>query len=80
MCWAEALKREKETLRPRKDLTDLPSLAKQIGREEGITEAELRSGSRKKEISKARRRFCQWAVVKLEKDRKLRASFKKINH
>jgi uncharacterized protein YijF (DUF1287 family) len=27
--------------------------------------AELRSGSRKKRISKARRRFCQLAVVKL---------------
>jgi uncharacterized protein YijF (DUF1287 family) len=59
------LKREKETLRLRKNLTDLPCLARQIGREEGITEAELRSGSRKKEVSKARRRFCQWAVVKL---------------
>ena len=44
---------------------DLPSLERQIGREEGITEAELRSGSRKKEVSKARRRFCQLAVVKL---------------
>jgi uncharacterized protein YijF (DUF1287 family) len=59
------LKREKETLRLREHFTDLPSLARQIGREEGITEAELRSGSRKKRISKARRRFCQLAVVKL---------------
>ena len=64
MRWTEALKREKETLRLRKNLTDLPSLARQIGRDEGIREAELRSGSRKKEISKARRRFCQLAVVK----------------
>jgi hypothetical protein len=72
------LKREKETLRLRKNLTDLPSLAKQIGREEGIAEAELRLGSRQKEVSKARRRFCQWAVVKLEKDRKFCARFEKI--
>jgi uncharacterized protein YijF (DUF1287 family) len=65
MCWAEALKREKETLRLRETLTDLRALARQIGREEGITEMELRSGRRKKEISKARRRFCELAVVKL---------------
>ena len=63
--WDEVNEREKETLRLRRNLTDLPSLARQIGREEGITEAELRSGSRRKKISKARRRFCQWAVVKL---------------
>ena len=37
----------------------------QIVRDEGLTEAELRSGSRKKKISKARRLFCQLAVVKL---------------
>jgi len=45
-----------------KNLTDLPSLAREIGREEGIKEAELRSGNRKKRISKARRRFCQLAA------------------
>jgi hypothetical protein len=61
----EVNEREKETLRLREHLTDLPSLARQIGREEGITEAELRSGSRNKKISKARRRFGQLAVVKL---------------
>jgi hypothetical protein len=59
------LKREKETLRLRKTLTDLRALAREIGREEGITETELRSGSRKKKVSKALRRFCQLAVVKL---------------
>jgi hypothetical protein len=59
------LKREKETLWLSRNLTDLPSSARQIGREEGITEAELRSGSRKKKLSKARQRFCQLAVVKL---------------
>ena len=46
-------------------LTDLPCLAREIGRDEGLTEPELRAGSRKKEISKARRRFCQLSVVKL---------------
>lgn len=61
----EANEREKETLRLRANLTDLASLARQIVRDEGITEAELRSGSRKNKISKARRRFCQLAVVKL---------------
>ncbi|MFH1351176.1 MAG: hypothetical protein ABII26_09590 [Pseudomonadota bacterium] len=61
----EVNEREKETLRLRANLTDLVSLAKQIGREEGITEAELRSGGRKKKISKARRRFCELAVVKM---------------
>ena len=46
-------------------MTGLPCLARQIGRDEGLTEADLRSGSRKKKVSKARRRFCQLAVVKL---------------
>ena len=64
MRWAEALRREKETLRLRKTLMDLPSLAREVGREEGLRGAELRSGSRKKRISKARRRFCQLAAVK----------------
>jgi len=59
----EVNEREKETLRLRKNLTDLRALAREIGREEGTTEAELRSGNRKKRISKARRRFCQLAVV-----------------
>ena len=36
-----------------------------MGRDEGITEAELKSGSRKRRISKARRLFCQLSVVKL---------------
>ena len=61
----EADEREKETLRLRLNLPDLPSLARQIVSDEGITEAELRSGSRKKKITKARRRFCQLAVAKL---------------
>jgi putative transposase len=61
----EVNEREKETLRLGAKLTDLVSLVRQICRDEGITEAELKSGSRKRRISKARRLFCQLSVVKL---------------
>jgi putative transposase len=61
----EAEEREKETLRLRGKLTDLGSLARPIVRDEGITEAELRSGSRRKKIIKARRRLCELAIMKL---------------
>jgi hypothetical protein len=61
----EVNEREKETLRFRKKLTDLASLARQISRDEGITEAELKSGSRMRKIGKARRLFCQLSVVKM---------------
>ena len=40
-------------------------IARPVDRDEGITEAELRSGSRRKNVSKARRLFCQFTVVKL---------------
>jgi REP element-mobilizing transposase RayT len=62
---AEVNEREKETLRFNKKLRDLTRLARQISRDEGITEAELKSGSRRRKISKARRLFCQLSVVKM---------------
>jgi hypothetical protein len=57
--------RERETLRLSKKVKDLDSLAKKIAREEGLTEEKLRSGSRAKRISSARRLFCQLAVGKM---------------
>ena len=61
----EASEREKEALRFGTSLTDLASLARQVSRDEGITEEELKSGSRRTKISKARRLFCQLSVVKM---------------
>jgi putative transposase len=55
---------EKETLRFKTKVTDMSSLARQISRDERMTEAELKSGSRRRKISKARRLFCQLSVVK----------------
>jgi len=62
---SEAEEREKETLRLSTRISDLSSLAKQIVKGEGITESELRSGSRKKNISKARKVFCQIALRRM---------------
>jgi len=61
----EGNEREKETLRFGTKVTDLASLARQISKNEGITETELKSGSRRRKISKARRLFCQLSVVKI---------------
>ena len=61
----EASEREKEALRFGTNLTDLAFLARQVSRDEGITEEELKSGSRRTKISKARRLFCQLSVVKM---------------
>ena len=61
----EGDEREKETLRFTTKVTDLASLARQISRNEGITETELKSGSRRRKITKARRLFCQLSVVKI---------------
>ena len=46
-------------------LTDLASLARQVSRDEGITEEELKPGSRRGKIRKARRLFCQLAVANM---------------
>ena len=55
----------KKTLRLSSKASDLASLTRQIVKNEGITESELRSGSRRKKVSKARRLFCQLAVGKM---------------
>ena len=56
---------EKEPLRFRTNGTDLAPLARQVSRDEGITEQEWKSKSRSTKISKARRLFCQLSVVKM---------------
>jgi hypothetical protein len=60
--WSESAEREKETLRRRGPSLDLETLAGEIAAEQGITETELRSGSRKRTVSEARRAFCRAAV------------------
>ena len=46
-------------------MPDLPTLAKRIVQGERIVEEELRSGTRKREVVKARRVFCQLAIGKM---------------
>jgi len=62
---ADAEEKVKETLRLTLKISDLASLAVEISEGEGIDEAELRSGSRKRQIVKSRRIFCQIAVKKM---------------
>ncbi len=59
---SEADKRERDTLRLRGKVQDLGSLARRIGKREGVGELELRSGGRRGKVSRARRLFCQVAV------------------
>jgi hypothetical protein len=59
---SEAEEREKETLRISRKVPDLQVLAKRITEGEGIEETELRSGTRRREVVRARRTFCQLAV------------------
>jgi len=61
----EAEIKEKETLRLSSKIPDLASLAREIIKRVGVKESELRSGSRKADVIKARRLFCQLAVKKL---------------
>ncbi len=62
---SEAEEREKETLRIGRKLPGLTALAKRIMEGEGIGERELRSGTRKKEVVRARRVICQLAIGKM---------------
>lgn len=62
---SEAEEREKETLRINRKVPDLQTLAKRVMDGEGIEETELRSGTRKREVVRARRVFCQLAVGKM---------------
>ena len=58
----DAEQREKETLR---QISSLAILAEKIARGEGLDKEELRSGSRKRTITMARRLFSQIAVKKM---------------
>ena len=62
---AEAEEKAKETLRLTLKISDLPSLALKVCEGQGVDEAGLRSGFRKREIVKSRRIFCQIAVKKM---------------
>ena len=62
---ADAEEKAKETLRLTLKISDLPSLALDVCEGEGIDEAELRSGLRKRQVVKSRRIFCQIAVKKM---------------
>ena len=46
-------------------IADLPSLAREVCEGQGIDEAVLRSGTRKRQVVKSRRIFCQIAVKKM---------------
>jgi hypothetical protein len=62
---SEAEEREKETLRISRKVPGLMVLAKRIMEGEGIEERELRSGTRKKQVVRARRMIFQLAIGKM---------------
>ena len=62
---AEVGDREKETLRLSTRVRDLGLLARGIAEGEVVSESELRSGSRRRKVSKVRRLLCQLAVRKM---------------
>ncbi len=62
---ADAEQKAKETLRLTLKIADLPSLALKVCEGEGVDEAGLRSGLRKRQVVKSRRIFCQIAVKKM---------------
>ncbi|MDY6974160.1 MAG: transposase [Thermodesulfobacteriota bacterium] len=62
---ADAEEKAKETLRLTMKVTDLPFLAQKVCNGQGIDEARLRSGLRKRDVVKTRRIFCQIAVKKM---------------
>lgn len=59
----EAAERTRHTLRLSRRVGNLGALAREVARREGITESELRSGSRRRCVSKARKIFCRVAVT-----------------
>jgi hypothetical protein len=60
--WSESAELKKETLRKKYPGMDLKTLARDIAADQGITEEELLSGSRKRKISQARSAFCRTSV------------------
>ena len=63
--WSESAELEKETLRRKGPGRDLEALARDLAADRGITQTELRSGSRKRKVSEARRAFCRASVEEL---------------
>ena len=61
--FSAAEQKTQDTLRIPSPKKSLLELAGEISKKEGLTEKELRSGSRLKRISKGRRLFCQAAVL-----------------
>ena len=61
----EIEEREKKTLRLKRKIKGLSSLAKEIAQSEGITIKALRSGARSRGISRARRLFSHMAVSRM---------------
>ncbi|HSB68037.1 MAG TPA: transposase [Candidatus Methylomirabilis sp.] len=59
---ADAARRELETLRLSRKMVDLATVAQRITAGQEVTDGELRSGSRRKAVVRARRVFCQVAV------------------
>jgi len=62
---SEADEKEKQTLRLGREVPKLLTLVKRITKGEEVEESELRSGTRKKEVARARRLFCQLAIGKM---------------
>jgi putative transposase len=60
---AEAGVQTWQTLRVAQRAADLGALGRKVARQEGVTEAELRSGSRRRSVSSARTIFCREAVT-----------------
>ncbi len=62
---SEAEEKEKETLRLGREVPKLLTLVKRITKGEGVEESELRSGTRNREVVRARRLFCQLAIGRM---------------
>jgi len=63
--WSESAELEKETCRRKGPGLNLEALAREIAADQGTTETELRSGSRMRKVSEARRGFCRASVGEL---------------
>jgi chromosomal replication initiation ATPase DnaA len=63
--YAEADRKQEETLRLLSQKVDLSTVTKLISEEEGIREEDLRAGKRMRRIVKARKMFCQLTVNKM---------------
>ncbi|HSB73648.1 MAG TPA: hypothetical protein VLT62_30340 [Candidatus Methylomirabilis sp.] len=60
---AEATERTRHALGVARKAPDLDRLARDVARRAGVTEAELRSGRRRRAVSHARKRCCQMAMA-----------------